>query len=257
MTKEIFFDLLAKEVATYKSFLETDSGDWVVKGFINIYKKVCDNPRLQRLPLEFMKTHLISKLAGFAKNEGLEIELSSNQNYYPDLTFRDDEGHLFAVDIRSGYYQDDKTNSLALGSYRGYFRERNSVIGMDHSYNDYASHLVLGILYKHWADVEDNMYAINSVIENFIFFVQPKWKIASDKPICDNTRSIGSITNVCKLLAGQGIFAPFGEDGFDDYWMGYFNATDAQKLCWTIPPYSDFETYRQHLIKLSAYSERF
>ena len=60
-----------------------------------------------------------------------------------------------------------------------------------------------------------------------------------------------------KLLAGQGIFAPFGEDVFNDYWMGYFNATDAQKLCWTIPPYSDFETYRQHLIKLSAYSERF
>lgn len=35
MTKEIFFDLLTKEVTTYKSFLETDSGDWVVKGFID------------------------------------------------------------------------------------------------------------------------------------------------------------------------------------------------------------------------------
>lgn len=40
MTKEIFFDLLTKEVTTYKSFLETDSGDWVVKGFIDINRNV-------------------------------------------------------------------------------------------------------------------------------------------------------------------------------------------------------------------------
>ena len=33
-----FIQLLRKEVSTYKSFLETDSQDWIVKGFIDIDK---------------------------------------------------------------------------------------------------------------------------------------------------------------------------------------------------------------------------
>ena len=36
MTSEKFIQLLRKEVNTYKSFLETDSQDWIVKGFIDI-----------------------------------------------------------------------------------------------------------------------------------------------------------------------------------------------------------------------------
>jgi len=37
------------------------------------------------------------------------------------------------------------------------------------------------------------------MIENFIFFVQPKWKIANDIPGSGNTRNIGGITNIQKL----------------------------------------------------------
>ena len=40
MTKEEFFNLLTEEVRSYKSFLETDSNDWIVKGFIDIDKNV-------------------------------------------------------------------------------------------------------------------------------------------------------------------------------------------------------------------------
>lgn len=36
MKKEQFFQLLSEEVKTYKEFLETDSQDWIVKGFIDI-----------------------------------------------------------------------------------------------------------------------------------------------------------------------------------------------------------------------------
>lgn len=38
MTKEEFFVLLTEEVKGYKDFLETDSQDWIVKGFIDIDK---------------------------------------------------------------------------------------------------------------------------------------------------------------------------------------------------------------------------
>lgn len=40
MTSEQFITLLRNEVSTYKSFLETDSQDWIVKGFIDIDKNV-------------------------------------------------------------------------------------------------------------------------------------------------------------------------------------------------------------------------
>ena len=40
MTRETFFELLTNEVKSYKEFLETDSKDWIVKGFIDVDKNV-------------------------------------------------------------------------------------------------------------------------------------------------------------------------------------------------------------------------
>lgn len=264
MTKEIFFDLLTKEVATYKSFLETDSGDWVVKGFIDINKNVYTITNDTKVVSKVIEILLIPKLLAFAEKNGLELELPSKQNYYQDLTFKDKEGNLFAVDFKSSYYQDDKINGLTLGSYWGYFRNRDSIMNMDHAYNEYASHIVLGIIYKQSVVEEnekttyqiDELDAIHSVIEKFIFFVQPKWKIANDIPGSGNTRNIGGIASVSKLLAGQGPFAQFGEDIFDDYWMGYFNKADAQRAGIGSPHYSNLDTYKQYVNNKSKISKR-
>lgn len=40
MTKEQFRQLLTEEAKTYKGFLETESHDWIVKGFIDVHKSV-------------------------------------------------------------------------------------------------------------------------------------------------------------------------------------------------------------------------
>ena len=88
---------------------------------------------------------------------------------------------------------------------------------------------------------------IHSVIENFIFFVQPKWKIANDIPGSGNTRNIGGITNIEKLIKGEGPFAQLGEDVFDDYWMGYFNKDDAQKAGIGFPHYNNLKHTRSIL----------
>jgi hypothetical protein len=40
MTKETFLQLLTEEAKTYKDFLETESNDWIVKGFIDVDKNV-------------------------------------------------------------------------------------------------------------------------------------------------------------------------------------------------------------------------
>ena len=239
MTKEEFFNALTEEVKTYKSFLETDSQDWIVKGFIDIDKNV----------------YTITNDTKFARDHALKLELPSKQNFYPDLTFKDKEGHLFAVDFKSSYYEGDSVNGLTLGSYWGYFRERDTVKSMDYTYNSYSSHTVLGMLYKQSViDVNekdvysvDELSAIHSVIEKFIFFVQPKWKIANDIPGSGNTRNIGGITNIQKLLNGQGPFAELGEDVFDDYWKGYFNKVDARTAGIGTPRYHNIKTYKQYL----------
>lgn len=255
MNKEEFFDLLTEEVTTYKQYLETDSEDWIVKGFIDIDKNVYTITNDTKVVSKIIEILLIPKLDKFARNHGLELELPSKQNFYPDLTFKDKEGHLFAVDFKSSYYDGESVNGLTLGSYWGYFRERDTVKSMDYTYNSYSSHTVLGMLYKQSVtdDNEKDVYsvdeieAIHSVIEKFIFFVQPKWKIANDIPGSGNTRNIGGITNIQKLLNGQGPFAELGEDVFDDYWMNYFNTVDARTAGIGTPRYNNLKTYKEYL----------
>lgn len=255
MTKEEFFDLLTEEVTTYKQYLETDSEDWIVKGFIDVDKNVYTITNDTKVVSKIIEILLIPKLDKFARDHGLELELPSKQNFYPDLTFKDKEGHLFAVDFKSSYYDGESVNGLTLGSYWGYFRERDTVKSMDYTYNSYSSHTVLGMLYKQSVtdDNEKDVYsvdeieAIHSVIEKFIFFVQPKWKIANDIPGSGNTRNIGGITNIQKLLNGQGPFAELGEDVFDDYWMNYFNKVDARTAGIGTPRYNNLKTYKEYL----------
>lgn len=257
MTKNEFFNLLSKEVMTYKQFLETDSEDWIVKGFIDVNRNVYTITNDTKVVSKIIEILLIPKLEIFAQKNGLELELPSKQNFYPDLTFKDEEGHLFAVDFKSSYYNDSTVNGLTLGSYWGYFRDRDAIKNMDYPYNAYESHTVLGILYKQNVNCKDekNTYAIDelgaihSVIEKFIFFVQPKWKIADAIPGSGNTRNIGGIRSIDKLVNGQGAFAELGEDVFDDYWMGYFNNNDAKNAGVGKPHYTNLETYKQYLEK--------
>ena len=62
MTKEIFFDLLTKEVATYKSFLETGSEDWIIKGFIDIDRNVYTITNDTKVVSKVIEIILIPKL---------------------------------------------------------------------------------------------------------------------------------------------------------------------------------------------------
>ena len=88
---------------------------------------------------------------------------------------------------------------------------------------------------------------IKSVIENFVFFVQPKWKIALDRPGSGNTRNIGGVDSLDNLINGTGPFAELGEDVFDDYWMNYYNKTDAHSAGIGIPHYNNLASYKQYL----------
>ena len=173
MTKESFFDLLSNEVKSYKGFLETDSKDWIVKGFIDIDKNVYTITNDTKVVSKIIEILLIPKLERFARNNGMTLELPSKQNFYPDLTFKDEEGHLFAVDFKSSYYDGNSVNGLTLGSYWGYFRERDTIKNMDYTYNSYSSHTVLGMLYKQ-SNVGSNEREVYSIDElDIIHFLCP------------------------------------------------------------------------------------
>lgn len=117
MNAEIFNRLLSAEIASYKTFLETANNEWIVKGFIDVDKNIYTITNDTKVVSKIIEILLIPKLELFAKKNGLVLELPSKQNYYPDLTFKDEEGNLFAVDFKSSYYEGKKANGLTLGSY--------------------------------------------------------------------------------------------------------------------------------------------
>lgn len=254
MDSETFLSLLREEIATYKSFLETDSNEWIVKGFIDVDKNIYSITNDTKVVSKIIEILLIPKLDAFARRNGLLLELPSKQNYYPDLTFKDEDGHLFAVDFKSSYYEGNKANGLTLGSYWGYFRNRAERMNMDYPYGEYQCHLVVGLLYRQSVVQEgektvfsiDELKTIKSVIENFVFFVQPKWKIALDRPGSGNTRNIGGVDDIDRLVAGTGTFADLGEEVFDDYWMNYYNKADARLYGPGVPNYNNIESYKAY-----------
>jgi len=86
---------------------------------------------------------------------------------------------------------------------------------------------------------------IPSVIRDFQFFAQPKYRIASARPGSGNTKNIGSATKTQELVSGTGPFAALGEEVYDDYWMFYLTRDMAQALNVT-RPYINLKTYLEY-----------
>ena len=188
----------------------------------------------------------------FARRYDCLIELSPQQNFYPDLTFIHQSSlATFAVDIKSTYrVSTTEVNGMTLGAFTGYFRNRNSTKNTTYAYNRYAGHLVLGVIYSKNSLVADerkqftldDLQNIPSVIRDFQFFVQPKYRIASSRPGSGNTKNIGSVTKIDQLINGTGPFAQLGEEIYDDYWM-YYLTTDMARALEVPRPYTDLNSY--------------
>lgn len=82
-------------------------------------------------------------------------------------------------------------------------------------------------------------------MKDITFFVQEKWKIATDRPGSRNTKNIGSISLIEDLIKGKGIFAELGEEVFDDYWINYLTPDMAKKAELVKPYYNNWETYKK------------
>ena len=142
---------------------------------------------------------------------------------------------------------------MTLGAFTGYFRNRNSTKNISYPYSSYESHLVLGVIYKQNKENQDEkviykldeIEKIESVIKDFQFFVQPKYKIASASPGSGNTKNIGATTKIEELINGKGLFSELGEDIYNDFWM-YYLTTDMAKALEIERPYTNLKSYLEY-----------
>lgn len=255
MNTDEILKALQKEVESYNKIIATEKGDWIVKGFIDIYKNIYTISIDTKVVSKVIELLLIPAFEGFAKKNDLILELPPQQNFYPDLTFISKKsGEKFAVDIKSTFRDaNNRIKSMTLGAFTGYFRNRQSTKNILYPYSEYSSHLVLGVIYSQNEITRnekviyslDKLEKIESVIKDFVFFVQPKYKIASATPGSGNTKNIGSINNLDKLINGEGVFAALGEEVYDDYWM-YFLTKDMAKALEIPRPYTNLKSYLEY-----------
>jgi len=259
--KEDFKENLKKFTSKLKDYVSTNTGDWTVKGFIDVYKNVYTISSDTKIVSKILEIHIFPQILQFAEEIGYNIVLAEKQNWYPDLSFvhKSNEHIKFAVDLKTTYRDPEfvgHINGFTLGSHGTYFKDRTSKKNIQFPYSDYLGHFCLGIIYTR-ADFENiseteiyqvqelhenyetlnkkvgerevttvqNLKSITSVIKDFDFFVAEKWEIASETEGSNNTANIGSITLIEDIKKGNGIFAKLGEHWFDEYWINHGSAT--------------------------------
>lgn len=235
--------------------------EWTIKGFIDVFKNVYTISTDTKIVSKVLELHIFPLFLDFAERNNFVLELATCQNWYPDLTFisKDDPQIKFAVDLKTTYRSeiyDGFCNGFTLGSHGEYFINRESTKNIQYPYNSYVGHFCLGIIYSR-AIVEKNeetkKYSVDevehipSVIKNFTFFADEKWRIASDKSGSGNTANIGSIHNIEDILNGNGVFAKAGEEIFDDYWanFGKLQVPDGKGQFKKLSSFAEFLAYRR------------
>lgn len=246
-------------VEDLKKYVSTDTGEWTIKGFIDIYKNIYTISSDTKIVSKILEIHIFPEILRFAEKANYKIILAEHQNWYPDLTFvhKENDKIKFALDLKTTFRRNKKSAGFTLGSHGSYFKERDKDKNIQFPYNQYTGHYCLGVIYTRvdfdddLADTEiyqvndleeqygntkdpigerqvtkiENLKSITSVIKDFDFFAAPKWKIASDGRGSGNTANIGSIKDIADLKAGRGVFSNLGEEWFDEYWINYGSVT--------------------------------
>lgn len=252
---EKFMTLMSGFAESLEDQLTTPNGDWIVKGFVDTNHQVYSISGDTKVVSKLIELMLFPRFQEFAEDNGYELLTSKHQNHYPDMTFIDEDGYKFALDVKSTYHRSaTQVNTMTLGAFTGYFRQRESTKNVLFPYGQYSGHFVFGITYwraelppdeliiKGLEDIDE----IPSVVRDLNFFVQPKYRIASPRPGSGNTKNIGAVTNYQDLINGNGPFSEMGEDVFDDYWMYYLTNDMARAVDLQRPPYTNLQSYQQY-----------
>lgn len=253
MNAEEFREALAGHFNRFTDALATDTGDWVVKGFIDVYRRIYTISIDTKVVSKIIELMLFPVISRFAEEHGFRLILSEHQNHYPDISFLAPDDSKFALDLKSTYRKNrHSVNGFTLGSFTGYFRQRESKKNITFPYEEYSGHFTLGTIYsrvdgtidERRVYTIDDLQSIVSVIGDFTFLLQEKWRIAGERPGSGNTRNIGSVRSIRGLVDGNGPFASHGLDVFDDYWMNYLTPDMARAID-SPAPYRNLDEYWQ------------
>ncbi len=239
MELRIFPKALLEYLDKFKHAISTDTGDWTIKGFIDVYRNIYTISIDTKVVSKIIELMLFPILSRFAEENKYRLILSEHQNHYPDISFIAQDGTKIALDLKTTYRTGpERVNGFTLGAFTGYFRQRKSNKNITFPYEEYSAHFVLGIIYtrSEGCTDEDKIYKLDnlsdivSVVRDFVFLVQEKWRIASDHPGSGNTKNIGSVKEINSLLEGNGSFVSQGKEVFDDYWTNYLTRDMAQAI---------------------------
>lgn len=152
-------------------------------------------------------THLQSQLA----EKNIRFAVNPCQNSYPDcIAYPDDKP--VAIDIKTSYVKScDKINGFTLGTYKGYFRNRDCCTNTTIPYNQFKQHYCICFIYERLPNGD------GIEVKHKIF--TEKWKLASKNAGSGNTTNIGSVTKMSDIINGKSVFANAQE--FDQYWIAY------------------------------------
>jgi|ERR1051325_6331031 hypothetical protein len=253
--KEEFLAALQQLAKDFDGLVTATTGEWVVKGFIDIFKHIYTISADTKVVSKLIELMLFPHFTHFAKERALGMVLTREQNHYPDLTFIGQNGKKYAVDLKTTYrITDELVNTMTLGAFTGYFRERKSKKNITYPYCEYEGHYVLGVIYTRTEVLAEEaaVYTIEeldtipSVIRDLQFFAQPKYRIAKDQPGSGNTKNIGAVSSLKAVINGEGPFTRLGEEVFDDYWMFYLTRDMARAAELDAPPYHNLESYLKY-----------
>ena len=154
--------------------LTTDAGDWVVKGFIDVYRNIYTISVDTKVVSKIIELMLFPVISRFAIEHGYRMVLSEHQNHYPDISFIAPDETKIALDLKSTYRIDGHTvNGFTLGAFTGYFRQRKSAKNITFPYEQYAAHLVLGVIYGRSDEAADErrIYTLDD-LQNIVSVVK-------------------------------------------------------------------------------------
>lgn len=185
----------------------------VVENLGEIQIKVGDNKievgNDSKLISKILENYVIQILEKYCKEKKLKYIKNDIQNKYPDfIIFEKGNKCPTAIDIKTSYLMsENKIHGFTLGTYKGYFKNRNDNKNILFPYNSFKSHYCICLIYKRQSKGIKILHTI----------VRPKWKLASKSTGSGNTCNIGSIRNLNALLMNNSAFRSRKE--FDDYWM--------------------------------------
>jgi len=155
---------------------------------------------------------IIDKLKGLLEAQDYKYIENDIQNKYPDFIIisKIQEEKFYAVDIKSSYMKTKtEINGFTLGTYKGYFKNRDSMVSIVKPYNHFIKHFCICVIYSRIGET----IPVNHII------VKEKWEIARNGTGSGNTCNIGSVKLLTDLLDNKPYFK--SENEFNTFWLNY------------------------------------